>query len=229
MENNYYIDRNEVLRYLGYRGQEIDDDLNNKIDNAIEEIKKISRPRTVYKCFDILKKDGSIILDNSSICLTGNDINEYLKNANKVVVMAATLGNNVDTRIRYYEKIDMVMSLILDSCASVMIEAVCDTVQRKINKEYNIDEKIMFRYSPGYGDLGLDCQRKVIQSLNANKVIGLTCTSYDIMIPRKSVTAFIAVISEITNAKNMSGCSHCNLRETCFYRMGGLYCGNNKR
>ncbi|MFR5438684.1 MAG: hypothetical protein ACLTJN_00365 [Monoglobus pectinilyticus] len=50
---NIELDKNEILRYLGHRGQEIDTNTETMIDNCIEEIKKISRYRYVYKIFDI--------------------------------------------------------------------------------------------------------------------------------------------------------------------------------
>lgn len=37
---NIELDKNEILRYLGHRGQEIDTNTETMIDNCIEENKK---------------------------------------------------------------------------------------------------------------------------------------------------------------------------------------------
>lgn len=37
--NNLNIDKNQVLRYLGYRGQEFSSEIDNLIEECIKEIK----------------------------------------------------------------------------------------------------------------------------------------------------------------------------------------------
>ena len=45
MNGSISIDRAEVLRYLGYMGQEIDAELSALIDENIKKCRDISRPR----------------------------------------------------------------------------------------------------------------------------------------------------------------------------------------
>lgn len=72
-------------------------------------------------------------------------------------------------------------------------------------KEVEKDKlNINWRYSPGYGNLDISIQRELLKSLDAERTIGLTASSHNILIPRKSVTAIIGVIpKEVVVNKNL--------------------------
>lgn len=46
----------------------------------------------------------------------------FFEDSESCALMAVTLGNLMDTRIRYYEKSDMTKALILDACATAAVE-----------------------------------------------------------------------------------------------------------
>lgn len=221
-----HIDKKEVLRYLGYKKGKIDDNINLLIDECINELTKISNYKYIFKIFNINKSEEKIELLDSNLIFKGKDILEHLKNSNMCAVMAVTLGSDVDTKIRYYEKINLTKALILDACASTGIEWVCDEVQKEIKEEAEkSDLGITYRYSPGYGDFSIDIQSKIINSLDAQKKIGLTVTEDNILIPRKSVTAIIGFQDKRIKVFN-PGCRKCNNFARCQYKEGGSHCGN---
>ncbi|MGM9535778.1 MAG: Vitamin B12 dependent methionine synthase, activation domain protein, partial [Intestinibacter sp.] len=47
------VDKSEVLRYLGHNGQDIDSDLDSKINECIEETKENIDIKYVYDIYDI--------------------------------------------------------------------------------------------------------------------------------------------------------------------------------
>lgn len=219
------VDKNETLRYLEYKKGEIPESIDSLIDDCIMEIKRICNWKYVYKIFNIEKSQDAIKLKGSNLIFQGRDILEHLKDSYMCAVMAVTLGNSVDTKIRYYEKVNLTRSLILDACASTAIEWACDKVQEEIKKEaQNRDLGITYRYSPGYGDFSIDIQPKIINVLEAQKTIGLTVTENNIMIPRKSVSAVIGFQDKNIIATHPS-CSKCNNAKWCQFRKGGNYCG----
>ena len=138
-----------------------------------------------------------------------------------MIVFAATLGSTADRLIRTAEITNMAYALILDALASAMIEECCDNAEKELHEK--IPGFFTWRFSPGYGDYPLDVQSEIIRLLNADKRIGLTVTSSDILIPRKSVTALIGV-SDTEQDKGKRGCATCKLRETCSFRIGGTTC-----
>ena len=138
--------------------------------------------------------------------------------------MAVTLGHQVDTRIRYYEKINMTKALILDACATAFIEEICDGICREIEDKLMDGNKLTSRFSPGYGDLPISIQKDFLATLNAEKSIGLTATSTSILIPRKSVTAIVGLIDRDEKIEENT-CISCNNYSDCKFTRGGNLSG----
>lgn len=223
---NLVIDRNEVLRYLGYKHQKIDERTEKLIDECIEEMKSIAKPRFIYNFFELNKKEGAVELKNSSLVLTGKDIYNHLKDSVSSIVMAVTLGSEVDRRIRYYEKVDLARALVLDACSTQAVEEVCDILEANLRKEVQSKGKnLNWRYSPGYGDLPIEVQGQLISTLNCNAAIGLTVTNDNIMLPRKSVTAIMGIV-EGEVAKKRQTCAVCSKFKDCNFRRVGGSCGH---
>lgn len=223
---NYNIDKNEVLRYLGYKGQEIDSPTNSLIDECIEETKKIINPRWIYKIHDIELSEDGVIVSNTNLLLKGNDIKNHLSKSKKTVLMAVTLGIEIEKKIKLYEKISLAKALVMDSCATTVVEEICDNVEEEISEIAKKEGKgLTFRYSPGYGDLPIETQKDFIKAIRAESEIGLSASAHNILFPRKSVTAIIGFIPEDIKVKKRS-CETCSNYERCNFRKEGISCAN---
>ncbi|WP_434297391.1 methionine synthase [Clostridium sporogenes] len=221
--NNLNIDKNQILRYLGYRGQEISNEIHSLIEECIKEIKTLVSLRNTYK-YSKVEINNQVNLIDIDLKLEGKDIIRHLEKSNKCCVMAATLGSEVDRKILYYEKVNMTKAVILDACATTAIEEYCDFIENEIKKEAVEDElNINWRYSPGYGDLDISIQRNLLKSLDAERTVGLTVSSHNILIPRKSVTAIIGIIPKEVIIKKKS-CNQCNKFSSCKFRKIGEIC-----
>lgn len=224
MENKekLIIDKNEVLRYLGYKNQSIDSSMEYKLLECINEMRSIQEAKITYGKFKLNKGSGKVALINSMAFLEGSDIVNHLKFSNDCILFAATLGSFVDKRIRFYEKTDMTKAVILDACAAAAIEEVCDSFMKSVSNKLN-NKKLTERFSPGYGDFPLSFQKEFISILNADKIIGLTVSSYNILYPIKSVTAIIGIVDKSVSLKGKS-CEKCSSFLSCKYRKGGGSC-----
>jgi len=219
------INKEEVLRYLGYKGQDIDESLTNTIEECREEIKKVIMPRVVYSYKNINLSDDGVEVITTNLILKGNDIKEHLKNSTECVLMAVTLGNEVEKKTRLYEKTNLTKALILDACATTAVEEVCDIVENSVKEKAILSGmNITFRYSPGYGDLPLDVQNSFLRVLDAQKKIGLTVSENNLLFPRKSVTAIIGIVNSGIEKKRKS-CKECSNYENCSFRREGETCG----
>lgn len=220
-----YIDKKEVLRYLGHRNQKIDETINSLIDEQIEGIKEYIQPKYIFKVFQIEKHDNEIKLFNSNYILEGKDIYKHLIKSNQCAILATTLGNMIENKIKYYEKADLTKAVILDSCATCAIESYTDEVQEEIkSKACEQGLGITYRYSPGYGDFPISTQQIIIRLLEADKRIGLTVTENNILLPRKSITAIIGFQDENIISVH-PGCNKCENNKICEYAKEGRYCG----
>lgn len=231
--NNYSINLDkinvdEVLRYLEYKGQEIDEGLKNTIEECIDiTIKKIN-PRYTLRVYPILKECDSkkeVSLQGTNLVIKSKDIYNLLLDCDRCIIMAVTLGIDIEREIRKYNYLNLTKSIIIDACATTAIEQICDLIQSQLEKDlFSKNNYITNRYSPGYGDLPIYLNREIINILNASKEIGLTITDKNIMIPRKSVTAIIG-ISKTKLQKVEYKCIGCSNYETCKYRKGDAKCG----
>ena len=219
------IKKSKVLRYLGYRGQEIDRNIDELINQSIEEIKVKMEAKYIYKIFELDKKKG-LSIKGTDLYLKGESIGRHLENSNSCILMASTLGHRVDKLIRYYEKLNMTKAIVVDSCASVAIEEVCNRINNELEGLMSgKGEFITSRFSPGYGDLTLDIQEKFVNLLNAQRLIGLTTTSSNLLIPRKSVTAIIGIAGK-KHEKEKSNCLDCSQYKDCNFREGEFINGD---
>lgn len=225
------IDKNEVLRYLQYKNQDIKNDLLEIIDESIEETKRIINPRVVLRKYPIKKKKlfgekSQVILDGANLILESNDVHDLLLECDECILIAATLGLEIEKEIRKLTYTDLTKGIIIDSCATTAIEEVCNMVEDDIAKRLlKKDKYITYRYSPGYGDLAIENNSYINNILNSQKEIGLTVTNSGIMIPRKSVVALIGISNKgIINSKK--SCDNCSNRHNCRYKKEGHACGN---
>jgi hypothetical protein len=223
-EFDYKIDKNEVLRYLGYRGQQIDGITDSRIDSMIELCLKTARPRYRYVHFDISETDEGIALIGTDTVFFGKDIASHLKGADSIALMAVTLGHECERKLLQLEAKSISDAVCFNSATIALTEEVADRCQSEIAEIYRKDGYfINARYSPGYGDFPLSQQKDVLKLLEAEVKLGITLTEGDLMLPRKSVTAVLGLFKE--EQEHHTSCLSCVMRDSCQFRKSGEHCG----
>lgn len=110
----------EILMYLGYRGQEYPTELKQQIHRCMEEVTKAAQPRLVYRILPV--QEGQV----QGFPLEGNDMRELLADCQQAVLMAVTLGPQVEQLLMRREITNMADAVIIDACASTAVENVSD-------------------------------------------------------------------------------------------------------
>ena len=216
------LNQNEALRYLGYGQNAPDIKVQELLDECEEVLLSIAKPRFVYKVFDIESVQGGVKVLNTNLVMPGNAIKDHLEDCEKVVLMGVTISMDVDRLLRKTQVNDMSRALIVDSLASVAVEQACNKVEEFIKKEL-VEYNQTWRFGVGYGDLSLDIQGEFLDVINAPKIIGLSASKSNMLIPTKSVTAIIG-LSKIEIKKIKRGCQTCNMKDSCTYRKKGGHC-----
>ena len=215
----------EVVRYLGYRGVEPDEALTADIEGCKKMLSAATSPHFVCAEFSLLRLETGLALEQSGIVLMGQSINNHLAQSKWCLVMAATLGNEVDKLIRYMQVSEPHRALILDACANAMIEDYCDKITAAAEVQAcSTSETLTWRFSPGYGDFPLDIHTKLLSLLNTGRRMGLYETTTHLLTPLKSVTALMGIISKDIE-KRKHGCETCANVEICKFKQGGTTCG----
>lgn len=180
------INKKEVLRYL--KVAKTDHATDALIDECVKEIYQIASPKAVYLESSIeFLEDDTVRFDFMTV--KSHSITVNLKKCKRAYVFSATLGIEIDRAIEKYSKILQSKASVYHAVGSVLIEAFCNYV----NETLVADLKATRRFSPGYGDLSLDCQRDILRALDAERKIGIILSDSLLMSPSKSVTAIIGI------------------------------------
>ncbi|MGI5824950.1 MAG: vitamin B12 dependent-methionine synthase activation domain-containing protein [Bacillota bacterium] len=119
--------------------------------------------------------------------IDSQNLKKNLAGCEQAYIFAATLGHGVDRLLRSAGLISPLKQFITDAVASAAIEALCDKAQEDLPKPTKP------RFSAGYGDFSLNCQKQLLDFIQANKRIGITLTESCLMTPTKSVTAIMGI------------------------------------
>ena len=206
----------EIYRYLGYGTTIPDENIKAMTEEVLDSLLSIVKPRNIYNIYTCDIFENEIRLRDcrnfeKTIVTKSRNLSANLKQCSKVILIAATLGIEADKLMQRYEILNMAKATITQACGAACIEAYCNILQERICSEVSTDEEKLYlrpRFSPGYGDLPLQCQRMIFEELQCTKRIGLTLTDSLLMYPTKSVTAFIGLTSNPQSC-HIDKCKNC--------------------
>ena len=210
------ISRKEIRRYLGYGKNEGDETVNALIEECVRELTAAASPKSISRVYPLELLDHDTI-DFTVFKTRSRNLSRNLADCEQVILFAATLGAGVDVLLHKYTKLQMSKAVIMQAAAAAMIEEYCDEENRKLKQEYE-DRKLYLRprFSPGYGDFPLECQRNITTVLETPKRIGIMLTDSLLMTPSKSVTAVMGVSGKPYRCE-IKGCESC-VKTDCAYR-----------
>ena len=185
---NIPINKREVMRYLGYKQPFDINEIEELYEECLKEYFSVANYKSVFTTSDVLVCDGKV---NFEFCTLESDaLCKNLCGCKKAYIFAATVGVGVDRLVTKYSAFSPVKAMIIDCIASAGIETWCDKVNDIIKERC----KTKPRFSPGYGGVPLCSQEHVLEYLDAARKIGITLNSSYMMIPIKSVSAFIGIV-----------------------------------
>ena len=209
------VNRGEVLRYMGCKGEQSEAVL-ALVEDCLAQLGQVCEPRHLTAVFP-LSLSGEGWIDGGCFRVRSENLSRNLADCHTMIVFAATLGTGADHLIHKYSRLEMSRAVVMQAAAAAMIEEYCDQVCEGLKKEY--EEKGLYlrpRFSPGYGDFSLSCQSAVLDALDAGKHLGIKLTDSFLMMPSKSVTAVIGV-SQKPHRCDVKGCEACG-KTDCLYR-----------
>ena len=214
------IDVDEALRYLGARGA--DGAARAEAERVARELENRVTPRYTYRELELAESPEGIILPALHLSLPGALAKRMLGGCHHVILLCCTLGAAFDSLLRTAQARDMAYAVTLDACGNAYVEAACGAAERDIAARHP-GQYLTDRFSPGYGDLPLSLQPRLLDALDAPRRVGVSCTDSCLMIPAKSVTALMGLADSPRPAR-VRGCAFCSLRDRCPHRKGGTTC-----
>jgi len=219
----YHVSREETLRYLGYSGQRVDASLDARVDAMVARCEEVSSPGFTYRLFPVEQSEAGVRLAGTTLVLTGHDIAAHLVGARLCAVMAATAGLSNERELRRLSLLNGLDGMLFDAAGSALAEEVADACNAAIvadARDRGLYAK--WRFSPGYGDLPLALQPDIVRVLAADKKLGITATDSHLLVPAKSVTAFVGLFD--TPQDDKRSCANCGFAPYCSLREKGTPC-----
>lgn len=208
-------DEGEILRYLGYGRQKPEENVAELIRQCERELEDMAAPKACWREFPMAIREH--VVDMTCLRTTSKSLERNLKDCERILLFGATLGSRVDVLLQRYGRLQMSKAVVLEAASVTMLESWCDWKNELLRREFQ--EKGWYmrpRFSPGYGDFPLECQRGVDRALELGKRIGVTLTDSLLMVPSKSVTAVMG-LSRKPRACTVHGCEACGKKD-CQYR-----------
>ena len=100
------INRREILRYLGYKNQEADEHINRIVEDCLELLWKNVSPKYRVREFSLTLGEDNMI-DGEVFQAKSKNLSVNLKDCEKILVFAATLGVGADYLIQKYNPLEI--------------------------------------------------------------------------------------------------------------------------
>lgn len=209
-----------MLSYIGMGHAAIDASLAENIASAIGECEMACGAKGIYSVFGISAGAGRgpISVNGTAIELSGSDVRSRLFGARAVVIGAVTLGLSSENWLRRQKARSLSSYMLADAAASALVESAAEALERTARDDLGTSGWCLGpRFSPGYGDLPIDIQGPILDSLDAERQLGIRLTEEHLMIPAKSIT-FISGVSENGSGDGIAApqsCAACPNRMDC--------------
>ncbi len=186
------INVSEVLRYMGVRSKDADENMHSLAAEAAESMTSCCRGAACFLRLPVQELANGVRL--GMIAMDGSTLKKHLHGCGEAYLFAATVGMDAERAIAAAAKLSPARAIALDAAGSAAIEAFCDDLCRQLQERSK--GKLRARFSPGYGDLSMHLQGDILHLLDAHRKIGLSITSGDMLVPTKSVTAIVGIGGE---------------------------------
>ena len=187
------LDPHTVRRYAGLKSSDFPPE---RVREAAQTVRLLAEGQGSVRYYPYDSTTHTIIAESGNLSLTSDAICRHLAEAEEVAVMAVTIGNAVEKTIdSAFAAGEYSHALLLDAAATTATEACADWLNRTVTAEARRRGLYTaFRFSPGYGDWDITVQDDIVRLSEGNS-IGITVTESSMLLPRKSVTAFVGIRS----------------------------------
>ncbi len=207
------IDKQLALRFLRVR-KEVDDETKAILESCLDEFEKVVQYKASYRYYDIKIENDEVAFDDD-FTLKSEKLAKNLRGCSGAFVFVVTTSIGVDRLITKYMNLQVSRAVILDAIGSAAVECFCDYLSKSIQDENGVCFRP--RFSPGYGDLSINCQGCVLGACDASRKIGVTLSSNHLMIPKKTVSAIAGVRPKDEVCEKATRCENCD-NTNCMYR-----------
>jgi hypothetical protein len=216
--NNYAVNKNEVVRSLGYPEQEIPEPFEESIERILPQLPKRCAIRAGYRVLDAKNPDNRDdgLYVGGTFFTTQKIVAGRMKNAEQAACFVCTIGPHMEAWAgQLVREGDTVMGHLVDTVATVAVENAADTLHEHLKRKMQEQGlRVTNRYSPGYCGWSVSEQHALFSFFPVD-FCGVTLTESALMKPMKSVSGIIGVGRTVKYAGYT--CERCGMSD-CTYR-----------
>ena len=128
-------DRKEALRYLGLGKHEPDPETERLLEECIREAESAADFRHLIREYPLIMEDDGTI-NGGCFRVKSENLRKNLAGCDSVLVMAVTVGAQVDRLLARYGKLSVAKAVVMQAAAAAMVEAYCNELNAGWKKEY---------------------------------------------------------------------------------------------
>ena len=198
MNSSALYDR--ACAYLGARGAP-PEELLERVAPCMDEARSLARFRAAGRTYEaplpFLQKEPYV---------------SFLAGCAAYALVVMTLGGEIDRRIRALTVTDPSRAVVLDACASALVEEEGDEWEARFGAERT------YRFCPGYGGSPVSDVVHIFRELRPER-LGMQLLPSGLMAPQKSMAGVVGI-----GRRRERSCGACMLYEHCAARREGRVC-----
>lgn len=160
-------------------------------ETAVEKVIAESTPKACFVKVPVLVDEKGVEFPFGRV--ESKDIAKNLCGCSEAFVFAVTLGHGTERLLSKMSRLSAADFFVYDAVGSALAESVCDEAEKMIKRNL----KCRPRFSPGYGDFPLSVQKDVLSLAGAERLLGITLTDTNLMLPQKSITAILGIREDV--------------------------------
>ena len=110
------------------------------------------------------------------------------------IYLCGTLGAEFDAWQRRLAAVSAADAYFSQQIGLDAVESVMDDLEAQARVTLEPGERMLPRWSPGYGDKPLAMSREILETLDATRLLGVSLTDSLLLVPSKSVTAVCDIV-----------------------------------
>ena len=186
--------------YLGCRGR-ASEELLARVDDGLKEAGTLSHFRAVFREYTELLP-----------FLRQSAYEKFLAGCRGYVLLAVTLGAEAEKRVRALMSCDPARAVVLDACASVLVEYEADKWEERFGRERT------YRFCPGYGGTDAADNAFIFRELDPAR-IGMQLLPSGMIAPQKSMAGIVGL-----GRRAEKTCAGCMAAAGCRLKKEGRTC-----
>jgi uncharacterized 2Fe-2S/4Fe-4S cluster protein (DUF4445 family) len=216
---NLFIDEKEILRLLGYKDKEPDDELIECIRGEIEKCTRYLEPIVYYQNINIKAIENNCVYLENDVILEGEFITNKLKDCNYIIATVTTIGDKIDKLIsEAFDCGDYLEGMVRDHIGTAAVGFANKAFWNKMVDDIKgTNLGMTSTLSPGDTAWKLHEQTKIFQCIGEN-FNAVTLTDSCLMLPVKSTSSIYGFGKNIGIARQGHICTECSMKH-CSYRM----------